>query len=260
MILDDIAEKTRERVAREKNEVSLEKMKSKAIAMGKVNPFAFENAIRSTGMHFICEVKKASPSKGIIAQDFPYRQIAKEYEAAGADCISVLTEPDFFLGSNSYLTEIREEVNIPLLRKDFIIDEYQIYQAKVIGADCILLIAALLPEDTIRSYLRISDSLGMSTLVEAHDQSEIEAASKAGARMIGINNRNLKTFDVNIGNSIDMRSFVDKEIIFVAESGISTREDVEVFEKANVNAVLVGETLMRSMDKGKKLKELRGNC
>ena len=196
MILQEIAEAARVRVAEEKKQVSLEEMKAKALAMPK-GDFSFEKVIGSGGMRFICEVKKASPSKGIIAEDFPYVQIAKEYEAAGADCISVLTEPDYFKGSIEYLREIKEAVSIPAIRKDFIIDEYMIYQAKVVHADCVLLICSLLDTDTLKKYIELCDSLGMSALVEAHDEAEIESAIAAGARMIGVNNRDLKTFTVD---------------------------------------------------------------
>lgn len=257
MILQEIAEATKVRVACEKKEVSLEEMKRQALATKK-GEFSFEKAIKKEGIHFICEVKKASPSKGIIAQDFPYVDIAKEYEAAGGDCISVLTEPEYFKGSIKYLEEIKKEVHIPVIRKDFIIDEYMIYQAKVAGADCVLLICALLDTDTLKKYIQICDELGLSALVEAHDEAEIESAILAGARMIGVNNRDLKTFTVDIGNSKRLRKLVPPEIAFVAESGIKTHQDIEELQKANVNGVLIGETLMRSPDKAAMLAELKG--
>lgn len=257
MILQKIAESTKVRVAKEKEEISLETMKEKAVGLPK-GTFAFEKVIKSSGIHFICEVKKASPSKGIIAETFPYLDIAKEYEAAGADCISVLTEPEFFKGSNEYLREIKEVVKIPVIRKDFIIDEYQIYQAKVLNADCVLLICSLLNTDTLKKYIEICDELGLSALVEAHDEAEIESAITAGARMIGVNNRDLKTFTVDIHNSERLRKLVPEHIAFVAESGIKTNEDIEVLRKANVNGVLIGETLMKSENKAKMLAELKG--
>lgn len=259
MILQEIAEAARVRVAKEKKQVSLEEMKAKALAMPK-GDFSFEKVIGSGGMRFICEVKKASPSKGIIAEDFPYVQIAKEYEAAGADCISVLTEPDYFKGSIEYLREIKEAVSIPAIRKDFIIDEYMIYQAKVVHADCVLLICSLLDTDTLKKYIELCDSLGMSALVEAHDEAEIESAIAAGARMIGVNNRDLKTFTVDIHNSQRLRKLVPSNISFVAESGIKTREDIRVLEDAKVNGVLIGETFMRSTDKTEMLAQLKGKA
>lgn len=218
----------------------------------------FEETLKKDGVSFICEVKKASPSKGVIAQEFPYVEIAKEYERAGADCLSVLTEEKYFLGCDQYLQEIREVVNLPILRKDFTVDLYQIYQAKVIGANAVLLICALLDADFMKECIKICDELGLTALVEAHDEEEIQQAILAGARVIGVNNRNLKDFTVDIHNSTRLREYAPKGILFVAESGIQTREDVKVFEEEKVNAVLVGETLMRAMNKKQKLDELKG--
>lgn len=260
MILETIAKETIERVKQEKEECSLDDIRKRAEGVMKRTPFAFEEALRGEGLHVICEVKKASPSKGIIAVDFPYLDIAKEYEAAGATCISVLTEPKHFLGSNQYLSEIAAEVDIPILRKDFIVDEYQIYQAKVIGADCVLLIVSLLSFDTLKCYLNICESLQLSALVEAHDEEEVKIAIAAGARLLGINNRNLKNFHVDIDNSLRLRTLIPKDIIVVAESGITTREDVSDIEAADIHVVLIGETLMRSQNKKQILKELRGYC
>ena len=210
-------------------------------------------------MHFICECKKASPSKGIIALDFPYLQIAKDYEEAGASAISVLTEPKWFLGEGRYLSEISNAVSIPCLRKDFTVDPYMIYEAKLLGASAVLLIVALLDTDTLREYREIADLLGMSSLVEAHDEKEIESAVKAGARIIGVNNRNLKDFTVDIGNSLRLKSLAPADTIFVAESGIKTRKDVQQLEQGGIYAVLIGEQLMRSKDKKKELDRLRGD-
>ncbi len=258
MILDKIAAAAKVRIENDKKQIPFEDMKRKAKDFIKLTDFPFEKAIRRTDMGFICEVKKASPSKGIIAEDFPYVKIAKDYEEAGASCISVLTEPDFFKGRDEYLTEIKRNVNIPILRKDFILEPYQIYQAKVIGADCILLICSLLKEETVREYIRLCDYLGLSALVEAHDEEEVKSAVRAGARIIGVNNRNLKTFEVDIHNSERLRNFVPEHLLFVAESGIKTPEDINTLRKAKVNAVLIGETLMRSSEKKKMLNELRG--
>ncbi|MGL5512119.1 MAG: indole-3-glycerol phosphate synthase TrpC, partial [Sporomusa sp.] len=239
-----------------KSTAPLEKIK--ALATKSDNPFAFEKALATNDIAFICEVKKASPSKGIIAGSFPYLQIAKDYQAAGASAISVLTEPSFFLGSNEYLEQIKQAVNIPILRKDFIIDEYQIYESRMIGADAILLICSILASNTIKAYIEIADQLGMSCLVEAHDEAEIKSAISVGARVIGVNNRNLKTFEVDITNSINLRKLVPTEIIFVSESGISTASDIKKLRENGTNAVLIGETLMRSENKKRELDKLRG--
>lgn len=256
MILDRIVESTQKRVAALKETETVETLKAQATKA--VQPFLFEQALSGEGIAFICEIKKASPSKGLIAADFPYLEIAREYEAAGADAISVLTEPEFFQGVSAYLTEIRKNVNIPVLRKDFIIDEIQIYESSLMGADAILLIAAILNQQQLESYLQIADSLGLSALVEAHDEAEVKQAITAGARIIGVNNRDLKTFEVDVENSIRLRQLVPPEICFVSESGIRTHKDIEKLQDNGVNAVLIGETLMKSGDKKKKLAELRG--
>ena len=261
MILDDLAAATRARVERKKQEVPFDEVRQKAIALAEQEgafSFPFEKAIGKKEISFICEVKKASPSKGIIAEDFPYIEIACDYEAAGADCISVLTETDYFKGDDRFLREINDVVSIPTIRKDFIIDPYMIYEAKLLGASCVLLIAALLDTETIRAYKAICDELGLSALVEAHDEQEIESAIRAGARMIGVNNRDLKTFTVDINNSTRLRGLVPKDILFVAESGIKTAEDIQILREAGVNGVLIGETLMRSDDKAGMLNSLKG--
>lgn len=258
MILETIAQANRERYEKTMQTVSLEEIKQKAFAMGINDEFPFEKALEKNGISYICEVKKASPSKGIIAEDFPYVQIAKEYENAGASAISVLTEPQWFKGDNRFLQEISQNVKIPLLRKDFTVCEYQIYEAKVIGASAVLLICALLDTDTIREWIKICDTLGLSALVEAHTEEEVQSALDAGARIIGVNNRNLKDFTVDITTCTRLRSLVPKDILFVGESGIKTSEDIENLRKAEVNGVLIGETLMRSDDKKQALAEL--NC
>ena len=261
MILDDLAAATRKRVEAKKKEIPFEQVRAQAIELAKQEEsftFPFERVVAKDDISFICEVKKASPSKGIIAEDFPYLEIAKEYEQAGADCISVLTETDYFLGKDKYLREINDVVNIPTIRKDFIIDEYMIYEAKLLGASCVLLIAALLDTETMKEYIRICDRLGLSALVEAHDEEEIRSSVASGARMIGVNNRNLKDFTVDIHNSGRLRSLVPKDILFVAESGIKTAEDIRALREDGVNAVLIGETLMRSTDKAAMLASLKG--
>ena len=259
-ILAEIAEYTRERIAREKQGISPEEMKKKAFLLSEKEEktFPFEQALRTEGISFICECKKASPSKGLIAESFPYVQIAAEYEAAGASCISVLTEPRWFLGKNEYLQEIAQKVSIPCLRKDFTVDEYMIYEARTLGASAVLLICSLLDTQTLKEYIRIADRLGLSALVEAHDEQEIQSALEAGARIIGVNNRNLKDFTVDIHNSERLRALVPPEVLFVAESGIRTARDIAYLEQINVNGVLIGETLMRAENKKAVLDELRG--
>lgn len=258
MILDTIALSTRKRVEQAKNSIAFEDRKEQALSIHTDTPFSFEKALQKDEIAFICEVKKASPSKGVIATEFPYLQIAREYEAAGASAISVLTEPEFFQGSNAYLSKIKQAVHIPVLRKDFTVDEYQIYEAKVLGADAVLLICALLDTDILAEYIRICDQLGLSALVEAHTPQEVKSALQAGARVIGVNNRNLQTFEVNIHTCTELRRLVPENIVFVAESGIHTPQDIAEIKQANVNAVLVGEALMRSADKKAELNRLRG--
>ncbi len=260
MILQEIAEKTVERINNLKSTKPLSDIKSYIRDMEKTEDFRFEKALKNNDIAFICEVKKASPSKGIIAEDFPYVDIAKDYENAGASAISVLTEPYYFKGDNLYLKEISENVNIPLLRKDFTVDEYMIYEAKQIGASAVLLICSLLSKSQLKEYIDIADELGLSALVEAHDEDEIAMANDAKARIIGVNNRDLKTFTVDVNNSIKLRKFVPKDTIYVSESGIKTPEDIERLRQNDVNAVLIGETLMRSNNKKEELDILRGKC
>ena len=257
-ILDTIAAYARERVAEAKQKISLEEMKANAFSMNTDTGFPFEKALKQKDISFICECKKASPSKGLIAPDFPYVQIAKEYEAAGAACISVLTEPKWFMGENRFLEEISNAISVPCLRKDFTVDEYMIYEAKMLGASAVLLICSLLNTEAIAEYIEICDSLGLSALVEAHDEEEIVSAMKAKARIIGVNNRNLKDFTVDIGNSGRLRKLVPEDVLFVAESGIKTAKDIDALREFHVNAVLIGETLMRSSDKKRMLDDLRG--
>lgn len=258
MILEEIAAKTIERIQAEKEALPLKEIRAQASALDTDTGFLFEKALEKEGMSFICEVKKASPSKGIIAEHFPYAEIAVEYENAGADAISILTEPFYFKGSNEYLTEIRRKVTVPLLRKDFTVDEYMIYQAKMLGADALLLICSILSPMQLSEYQGLADELGLSALVEAHDEKEIEMALGAGARIIGVNNRNLKDFTVDIQNSIRLREMVPRDILFVSESGMKTRADIAKLEENGTNAVLIGETFMRSSDKAAMLRELRG--
>ena len=258
MILEEIAAKTVERIEAKKREMPLTELRAAAKAMEVNTGFPFEKALAKPGMSFICEVKKASHSKGVIAEEFPYVEIGREYERAGADAMSILTEPFYFQGSNDYLSAIRREVSIPLLRKDFTVDEYMLYEAKQIGADAVLLICAILSQTQLEEYAGIAKDLGLSALVEAHDEQEIRMALKAGVKIIGVNNRNLKDFTVDISNSVRLRELVPKDILFVSESGMKTRADIAKLEENGTDAVLIGETFMRSGDKAGMLRELRG--
>ncbi len=257
-ILDTLADHARARTERNKVRVSFDKMKKLALSMNEDTGYPFEKALGAPGISFICEVKKASPSKGLIAAEFPYLSIAREYEAAGAAAISCLTEPDFFLGSDEYLREIAAAVKIPVLRKDFTVDPYMIYEAKVLGASAVLLICAILSDSELLEYGKIARALGLSALVEAHDEREVERALRVEHGIVGVNNRDLKTFTVDCGNSVRLRKMVPDDRLFVSESGIRTAEDIAVLRQNGTDAVLIGETLMRSPDKAAALRELRG--
>lgn len=259
-ILNQLADRARFRVSEEKKKVPLQEIRRQAEALSSDTGFPFEKALAQDGISFICEVKKASPSRGLIAPDFPYREIAREYEKAGASAISCLTEPEYFLGSSRYLQEIAGAVSIPVLRKDFTVDPYMIYRAKVLGASAVLLICAILSEEQIKEGIQVADSLGLSALVEAHDSGQVEMALRAGARIVGVNNRDLRDFTVDIHNSTRLRSLVPPEVLFVSESGIRTPEDVAELYRSGTNAVLIGETLMRSKDKAGELLKLRSHC
>ena len=259
-ILDQLAAYARERVNEARRKLPFEELKKQALSLtpSERESFAFENALKKPGLSFICECKKASPSKGLIAPDFPYVRIAGEYEEAGADCISVLTEPKWFLGSDRYLREIADAVKIPCLRKDFTVDEYMIYEAKVLGASAVLLICSILEEEQMAEYIGLSDELGLSVLAETHDETEVEMALEAGARGIGVNNRNLRDFSVDTANSTRLRKLIPQDVLFVSESGVGSAEDVAALSEIGADAVLVGETLMRAADKKARLQELRG--
>ncbi len=256
-ILDQLAGHARYRVEQAKRKTPLAEIREKSGMLPK-GGFEFEKALKAPGISFICECKKASPSKGVIAEDFPYMDIAKEYETAGADCISVLTEPKWFLGSDTCLKEIADTVSIPCLRKDFTVDEYMIYEAKLLGASAVLLICSILSPAQLREYIAVCDTLGMSALVEAHDENEAGNALDAGARVLGVNNRNLKDFSLDMGNSRRIREMVPSDVVFVSESGVRTAGDVKLLCESGVDAVLIGETLMRAENKRQKLNELRG--
>ena len=261
-ILDQITAKARGRVRKKKEFVSPQEIKMRAEAICqdtlKKPKITFREALMKEGMSYICEVKKASPSKGIITDDFPYLDIAMEYEAAGAAAISCLTEPFYFMGDDRYLAEISEAVDIPVLRKDFVVSDYMIYEAKTLGASAVLLICSILTEEKLSEYIRLSQNLGMDALVEAHDEAEVKKAVNAGANIIGINNRDLRSFRVDMENSVKLRSLVPENIIFVSESGIRSNDDIRKLRHNNVDAGLIGEILMRSSDKKAALKELSG--
>ncbi len=256
-ILDELAAYAAERTANAKRKRPLHSVRADAEALPK-GDFRFEHALRGDDIAFICECKKASPSKGLIAPDFPYLRIAKEYEAAGADCISVLTEPRWFLGNDRYLDDIAHTVGIPCLRKDFTVDPYMIYEAKLLGASAVLLICAILDKSQISEYHDIADSLGLSALVEAHDEAEIETAAEAGARIIGVNNRNLRDFSVDTNHARQLRQYAPADTLFVVESGMQTPADIQAARDARADAVLIGETLMRAGDKAAMLQYLKG--
>lgn len=260
MIFEEIAARTVQRVAEEKAAVPLSEMKKRAEALDANTGFPFRKALSGDEISFICEVKRASPSKGLIAPDFPYLDIARDYERAGASAISCLTEPFWFKGRDEYLAEISNAVKIPVLRKDFTVDEYMIYQAKTLGASAVLLICSILSKEQLSEYLGIAHSLGLSALVEAHDEDEVRTALSVGAGIIGVNNRDLRTFTVDINNSARLRKLVPPEVLFVSESGIKTAADIEALRSNGTNAVLIGETLMRSPDKKAALDELRGHA
>lgn len=258
MILEEIANRTKERIEVEKKKKSLEELKEEVEKLEIDTDFPFEKALRGKGISFICELKKASPSKGIIAEEFPYVEIAKEYQEAGASAISVLTEPYYFKGRNHYISDIRAHVSIPILRKDFTVDEYMIYEAKLMGADAVLLISSLLEDETLKRYIDLAYRLGLSALLEAHNEEEVRRGLLAGARLIGVNNRDLKDFTVDMNTSLKLRKLVYEDRIFISESGITSRKDIEKLEEKKVDAVLIGEILMKSKDKKEQINNLRG--
>ena len=258
MILDDIVAKQKVRIEHEKKEKNIDVLKKEVLSLPLSKNFFFEDSLKSKDFAFICEIKKSSPSKGVIVEEFPYIDIAQDYENAGAAAISVLTEPNFFKGNDIYLKEVADTVNIPVLRKDFIIDEYQIYQAKLIGADAILLICAILDETTLNKFLNIAKSLKLSCLVETHNEDEIKKALNSGAEIIGINNRDLKTFTVDINTSLKLRKFIPENKILISESGIKTAQNIKILKDAGFNGALIGESMMLSKDKKQFLSELRG--
>lgn len=256
-ILDRLAALSRERAAADQRAIPEAEMKARAEMMGPGGGNAFRAALKKEGLSFICEIKKASPSKGLISPEFPYLQIARTYEASGADCVSCLTEPEYFLGSDRIFREIRETISLPMLRKDFTVSAYQLDQARTMGADAVLLIVSLMDAGTLASYLERCEQLGLAALVETHDENEIETAVSAGAEIIGVNNRNLKDFTVSIDNAARLRDRIPPECVFVAESGIRTPEDITQLRRIGADAVLIGETLMRAADPADMLRTLK---
>lgn len=258
MILDDLVKAAEEALKGDKAAISPEQMEALSETSPYKPDFPFEKALSKDGISFICEVKRASPSKGMISPFFPYLDIAREYERIGASAISCLTERKYFLGKPEYLRDIASIVSIPVLRKDFIIDEYQIYEARALGASAILLICAILTDEKMKHFMTLADSIGLSVLTEVHDEEEVRRALAAGARIIGVNNRNLKDFTVSLSNAVRLSSLVPEDVLFVAESGIRTRKDIETLERCGADAVLIGETFMRVPDKEKMFDTLRG--
>ena len=257
IMLDEIVEKTKQRVEKSKEVIPLDELKNEVSQLEIHDDFPFKKALSGEDIAIIAEVKKASPSKGLIAEDFDYLKIAKEYEEAGASAISVLTEPYFFKGDDEYLKEIAEAVDIPVLRKDFVVDEYMIWEAKLLGASAVLLIVSILDIVQLKKFLDLVHDLGLSAIVETHDGDEIMRAMTVGAEIIGVNNRNLNDFTVDIENSISLRRCVGEDVIFISESVIKTKEDVTRLKENNVDAVLIGETLMKSNDKKAMILELK---
>ncbi len=256
-ILDVIADRARARVAADRKRVPLDEIKSRALSLPPGEGELFDAALARPGLSFICEVKKASPSKGVIDPVFDYLGIARAYEEAGADAVSCLTEPNWFLGSDEIFSEIRAAVRLPMIRKDFTVDEYQLYQARLLGANAVLLICALLDTGTIARWLQICETLGLAALVETHNEEEIASAVRAGARIVGVNNRNLKDFSVDLGNAARLRGLIPPDRLYVAESGVTSPADAAAMRSIGADAVLMGEAMMRAADKGALLAEMR---
>lgn len=256
-ILDQLADHARQRVAANRAGLPLEALRERVQALPPGDGAAFRAALGRDGLSFLCEIKRASPSKGLIAPDFPYLDIARAYEQALADCISCLTEPKWFLGSDEIFQNVRKTVSLPMLRKDFTVDEYQIYEARLMGANAVLLICALLDTPTLAWYLELSRALGLAALVETHDAAEIRSAVSAGADIIGVNNRNLKDFSVDFSNAQRLRALIPSGCLYVAESGVTSPADAAALRRMGADAALIGEALMRAPDKAALLAEMR---
>ncbi len=258
-ILDKILDSTKQRVASKKAKLPLNELKNKLDSMDCARAeSSFEKALKTKDFALICEVKKASPSKGIIAHDFNHTQIALDYAQGGANAISCLTEPEFFLGSDEYLSEIRQSVSLPILRKDFIIDEYMIYEAKLIGADAILLITRILSKEQLKDFFTLASELGLDVLVETHTLDDVKKALFCGAKIIGINNRDLQSFEVDLNHSIRLRSELPDDVVCISESGIKSYDDIRLLRENGINGALIGEELMRSQDKQALIRALKG--
>lgn len=257
MILDDLVVATKKRIAAEKRIHSLDDLKQQSQKVPTRNPQLIVNKLLEPKLTFIAEIKKASPSKGVIAQDFPYLEIAREYQANKIDMISVLTEPDYFQGNLKYLQQITQEVDLPVLRKDFTIDPYMIYQAKIAQASLILLIVAILSDEQLKDYLKLAKELGLAAIVEVHDETELKRALRAKSEIIGINNRNLKDFSVNFNNSLKLKKLISADIPVIAESGIKTKADIKLLKKAGINGVLIGETFMKAKNKAEIINDFK---
>lgn len=260
-ILVKILDRKREEIAERSASVSLEALKQQCQNADPVRGFikSIENKINNKRSAVIAEIKKASPSKGLLRENFVPADIARSYAENGAACLSILTDKDYFQGDESYLQQARAACDLPVIRKDFIIDPYQVYEARVIDADCILLIVSALDDKTLQSLFDLAHELGMDVLMEVHDEDEMQRALRTGARLIGINNRNLRTFDTSLDTTLNMLDMVDERHILVTESGIHTQQDVQLMRDNNVNAFLVGEAFMRAESPGKKLAELFGS-
>ena len=257
MILDDLVTATKKRMAAEKRIYSLEELKQQSQKAPMKNPQLIVDKLLEPKLTFIAEIKKASPSKGVIVQDFPYLEIAQEYQANKIDMISVLTEPDYFQGNLKYLQQITQEVDLPVLRKDFTIDSYMIYQAKIAQASLILLIVAILSDGQLKDYLKLAKELGLAAIVEVHDETELKRALRAKSKIIGINNRNLKDFSVNFNNSLKLKKLIPADIPVIAESGIKTKTDIKLLKKAGINGVLIGETFMKAKNKAEIINDFK---
>ena len=243
-ILDEIVAKTKSKLEEKKQGLSLEELSSK-IDFENLKETNFKKSLQNKAEAIIAEIKKASPSAGIISDDFDPVSKSKEYESFGASALSILTEEDYFLGNIQYLKDVKATTSLPILRKDFIVDEYQIYESKLIGADCILLIASILNDEELKNFSEISERLKLDYIIEVHDEEELQRVQHFTNAIIGVNNRDLKTFDVDINNSVELKKTFEGENIFIAESGIKSKKDIEYLQQHNINVFLIGESLMK---------------
>ena len=243
-ILDEIVAKTKSKLEEKKQGVTFEELSSK-IDFENLKETNFKKSLQNKTEAIIAEIKKASPSAGIISDNFDPVLKSKEYESFGASALSILTEEDYFLGNIQYLIDVKATTSLPILRKDFIVDEYQIYESKLIGADCILLIASILNDEELKNFSETAERLKLDYIIEVHDVEELQRVKHFSNAIIGVNNRNLKTFDVDINNSVELKNFFEGENIFIAESGIKSKKDIEYLQQHNINVFLIGESLMK---------------